>query len=567
MTRGQKVLFIVGAEGLVYQAQEKFSVLNPDFSVGVEKAERFADLDRHDIVIASIQSLSKKTRLARFPRNSFHQIGIDEAHWLKPGGMFHDVMRHFRCLKSEPDFDPRILLYGLTATTNRSDGVGLEHSFSKITFQRTLLDLMRDGIEIDHALYPYIADIICHRVDTYADIGSVHVSGGDLDDKELLNAIDTPERNKIIVDGYQKLGQRLPAFAWTIDIAHSTHIVEAFEAAGIRAAVMQGSTSPDERRRMFAGLDDGSLKVIASTGVLREGIDREQVTIGLMCRPHKASLPYQQKVGRILRPFPSPENYLKILQRGQRPQRIKHRAILIDFVDQAGRHSLIGAGSLFGLRNDFDMRGRSALEVVTDVEKLEAETALDLRKQGSIYEMRSAIEQIDILKPPTTPPEIRGWSKLQWLEVRPGRWVLNIHSNRSIRIKLNQLGIFEVHWSDKGMSQMRSVERSLRAAIEAGDKLVGRKESRSLSEDAAWHSDPPGEAQCAYLFRLDGKRLKQHHKDGREFYQFALAEFNRGNLTYSKGSISNLINSKVATRTIAVQRAIAKSKAARKRFS
>jgi 5-methylcytosine-specific restriction endonuclease McrA len=145
------------------------------------------------------------------------------------------------------------------------------------------------------------------------------------------------------------------------------------------------------------------------------------------------------------------------------------------------------------------------------------------------------------------PPEFRRWSKLQWLETAKSHWCLNLLQNRSIRIKLNQLGTYEVWWHDKGMAQHRRTERSLRAAIEAGDALVSRRESQALSEDAAWRSDPPGEAQCSYLFRLDGRRLRdQGHEDGGAFYRFALAEYERGNLAYSKGSIASLVDAEVA---------------------
>jgi hypothetical protein len=69
------------------------------------------------------------------------------------------------------------------------------------------------------------------------------------------------------------------------------------------------------------------------------------------------------------------------------------------------------------------------------------------------------------------PPAFRRWSKLQWLETVEGRWCLTLHGNRSLRIKENQLGQFEVSFHSAGIAQLRSVDGSLRAAIESADRL------------------------------------------------------------------------------------------------
>lgn len=560
-----KALFIVGAEELVWQAQEKIQYNNPDLTVGVEKADRKADLTRHDIIIASVQSLARKKRLARFRPDSFQLAGVDEAHHTTPSGAYHDILAYFESLKSEPNFNPNNLLYGLTATANRSDKVGLEHTFSKITYHKSLLDLMRTGVEINGKLYPYIANIVCHRVDTYADISKVRTRMGDLSDNELAEIIDTPDRNKIVLDSYVKLGRGLGAFGYTVNIAHAVHLAEAFNDGGVPAAVMHGGTPREGsggRKHLFAALAEGSLKVIFSCGVLGEGVDQPRVTVGMMVRPTKSPLLFQQQAGRILRPFPAPEELKRRYLAGEPMGWRKKHAILIDFVDQSGHHSLIHTPSLFGLRNDFDMAGQSALEVVDEVERLEAATTIDVRGQKSIYEIKSLIEQVDLLKPPITPPKIRKISRYTWLETGPEKYCLALPGNRSIRLSGFPDGTFEISTYTNGLKAVRAAMPTLRMAVEYGDGLVPPEDREALREGAAWQSEPPTEQQCAYLYSLDKKHLGPFHRNCRDFWSFATEEYDSGNNNYSKGAIAKMISARQLARPTFVQQKIAERRLA-----
>ena len=456
----------------------------------------------------------------------------------------------------------------MTATTKRSDGVGLEKIMSGITFHRGILDLMRDGMEIDGKLHPWIVDVLCHRVDSCADLSKVRVKGKDLDEEELAREIDTDERNRLVADSYLKLGEGMPAFAWTCGIAHSYHVVEALERAGVPAAVMQGSTSREERQRLFAALDDGSLKVIASAGVLGEGVDRPRVAVGLHLRPHKASLPWQQKSGRVFRPYPSPEEVWDLSRTGQKPAWQKPYAILIDFVDNCGKHSLIQTPSLFGLRSDFNMDGKTALEVADEVKELEESSGLDLKEKKSLAEMYTVVERVDLLKSPSAPPEFRQWSNYEWLETAPDHYCLSMSAHRSIRIKLDKkTGMYDVSRFTNGVKVGGSMAASLQIAIMQGDALVPAAESRTLRQAASYHRDLPNEVQCNFLWTMD-RGLKEAYKTSPSFYLFCLGKFRDGNLDYSKGGINAMITARqVASRPLWLQRKIAGGYAKRKKKS
>ncbi len=555
--RRVRKLFLVPADELVWQSRDKFLEANPDFSIGVEKADLFAN-DDHDIVVASVPSLCRQARLSRFRPDTFQCIGVDECHHSLSASTLR-ILKHFEALKSEGNFNPETLLYGMTATTRRSDGVGLEKVFSGISLHRGILDMMRDGMEINGKLHPWIVDVLCHRVDSCADLSKVEAKGKELDNDQLAKEIDTDERNRLVADSYQKLGEDLPAFAWTCSIAHSHHVVEAMGRIGIPAVVMTGDTSREERKRLFAALDDGSLKVIASAGVLTEGVDRPKVAVGLHIRPHKASLPWYQKSGRVFRPYPAPEEVFAMSKAGHVPEWQKDHAILIDFVDNAGRHSLVGTPSLFGLRNDFQMDGKTALEVANEIQELEEKSRIELKEKKSLAEMYTVIEQVDLLRAPATPPEFRRWSQFDWLETGKDRYCLTISAQGSIRIKpVGNTGTWDVTRYSNGFKTTSFMETSLELAIKAADKLVPAAEARMLRGLAAAHRDPPGQRQCDFLWNLT-KELKERFKTGEQFFHFAVAKFAEGNLDYSMGGISAMVSARqIARRPLWVQKKIAR---------
>jgi superfamily II DNA or RNA helicase len=101
----------------------------PDRSAGLERAACHADL--HDrTVVASIQSLCRPDRLARYRPEEWPLMVVDEAH-RAVAESYLIVLHHFRFL-SQNGQPPRQdgLLLGTTATSRRTDEIGLGHTFA-----------------------------------------------------------------------------------------------------------------------------------------------------------------------------------------------------------------------------------------------------------------------------------------------------------------------------------------------------------------------------------------------------------------------------------------------------
>jgi superfamily II DNA or RNA helicase len=543
---GEKTLFVAPMDDLVWQAQRAHQKTNPDMKVGIEKAGNRADADC-DIIVGSIQSLAagggtgSLARLDRLGESSIKSIVLDEAHH-SVAQSFATVLRHLRALKGDDNCDHTKAVIGLTGTPNRMDGLGLEAIFDKISFEISMRTLMETGLTIQGRLYPYLTTPISYRVNTDVDVSSrLRSRGGDFIEKDLAGLLDTPTRNRMIVDYYLQLGRNEPGMCPTINVAHAVHMVEAFAERGVAAAVVSGKTSRTERDALYAATAEGRNKVLCSAATLSEGWDLPAATVCLLARPTRSGLLYRQTVGRVLRPSPAPEDYEEILAKGERPPWIKENAIIIDFCDIVGTHELQTMSSLFGLHPDFDMQGKDALKVVTEVEALvKKQAALDLRACATIEDVRSQAERIDLWRAPVVRPDVRRLSSYLWLEVFEGVLQLNL-SKGMLEIRQNTLGHYEIYRSRSGMRAKMDSKPTLKAALECADALVPQSEAIILKSKVKWRSHPPTEKQCAALFRLD-TRIKNQFRAPSDFFAWATKQHWNRDQTFSKGGISSMID-------------------------
>ena len=99
--------------------------------------------------------------------------------------------------------------------------------------------------------------------------------------------------------GLAKAGKTV---VFATNVAHSTHIAAEFNAAGIPAGHIDGSTPIAEREETLRKLSAGELTVVSNCMVLTEGWDQPDVACAVLARPTKSLGLHLQMVGRVLRP-------------------------------------------------------------------------------------------------------------------------------------------------------------------------------------------------------------------------------------------------------------------------
>ena len=309
---GLPTVFMVHRDELVTQTLRQMHMVNPALSLGVCKADR-NELHR-DIVVASAQTLAHAKRLAML-RAAVGGGGLfisDESH--------HDLAptRTRAINEMEP-----ALLVGLTATPMRGDKQGLDAIYDEIVYHLPMLDLIARG---------QLARLVGLRIDTETELDAVHTRAGEFAEDELTAAVDTPQRNQLIVESWQKHARdRTRTVAFCVTRQHAKDLRDCFRAAGIQAEMVLGETPPEERARIFADFHAGRLPVLTNCTVLTEGYDEPAIDCILMARPTKSPGLFIQAVGRGARKSPGKPNCL-----------------VVDFVDATSKHKLIGFPSLLG---------------------------------------------------------------------------------------------------------------------------------------------------------------------------------------------------------------------------
>ena len=137
-----------------------------------------------DTIIASIQSLARRSRLLQLPED-LDLIVIDEAHHTAANSYKRLLYRYglidkFTCGINNakgitPLFSEHRELLGVTATPNRTDEIELDPFFDAIPFRLSTLDLIPE----------YLTDFSCLTVNTDVDLSGVRTRKGDLVERQL----------------------------------------------------------------------------------------------------------------------------------------------------------------------------------------------------------------------------------------------------------------------------------------------------------------------------------------------------------------------------------------------
>jgi superfamily II DNA or RNA helicase len=361
-------LVLAHREELLTQAYDKIKSVMPDANVGIFQGRNRRGLNCQ-ICIASVQTAMRHTRSLR--DRGYNLLICDEAHHARARS-YEKVFRESGFLGNKP----HKLLLGVTATPYRMDGRALGGVFQKIVFERSLVTMIREG---------YLSDVRCVSIGTHVSLDNVGIRNGDFANNELETAIDTPYRNRMIVEAYETYCVGKKAVAFGVSVEHAKNIAQAFEESGIPCGVMWGDMGNEERKRELARFASGEVKVLSNCMLLTEGFDAPDIDAILMSRPTKSKGLYTQCVGRGLRPFPG-----------------KKECLLLDFVDVSRKHDLCSLGTLLGKKIE---SGQSLLEAVEEGEWKNREPQRDLTV------IREQTEEIDPLRR----------ERFQWIKFGEGR--------------------------------------------------------------------------------------------------------------------------------------------------
>jgi len=497
-----KMLFIAHTSELLQQAMDKIQKWNPTLKVSLEKAEHRADPDA-DIVVACNASVG---RLGSKRLDSFWEdisiIVIDECH--RSGDTYLRILEDSGVLLP----DSRKLLVGLSATPksykrarglakdmallDNEDTVQLKSIFKKIVYSYPLRRAIRDG---------YLVPLKGIRVDTKTSLDNVKIVAGEFQSDELTNAVNTRERNALIVNAWKENAVGRPTIVFTAGIEHAKDLAEMFLHSGVCAAPIYG-VDP-QRAEKLTWFEAGKIDALCNAALLVEGFDSTKVSCIVLAAPDRSSSRYTQKIGR-----------------GTRLHAGKEDCLIVDVCDSYKRCNLITLPSLFGMNPAMNLHGDSVMAVEKALTELqERYPTLDLSELKDLAGIKAFVESIDLFSNPYC-EEIKELTKLTWMSAADGSYVLQIpesqeltgqyarYLHEKLTVEQNDLDEYVLSISSTSMEKQLGIYNSLKEALESGDEVLGRcrpSRMKLLLREAPWHGQPASEPAKKLLRSLSKK--------------------------------------------------------------
>lgn len=274
---GEHVLFLAHRKELIDQAVKRLKEAGmPEEWIGVIRADEPTN-PKAPVQVASVQTVIRRKR----PKADL--VVVDEAH--------HSEAETYKTITG---WYPRARVLGLTATPFLANGDGLDERFDEIVQGPAHSELFAEGWLTKPQMWTAPADFL-------PDTKGLKKVAGDFHQGELAKVANRPAIVGRIVEHWKKHALNLATVLYAVDIAHAKACRDAFEAAGIVAEHIDGTTPEGEREDILARLRLGKTKVVTNCGVFTEGWDFPGLQCVILARPTRSLGLYLQMCGRVMR--------------------------------------------------------------------------------------------------------------------------------------------------------------------------------------------------------------------------------------------------------------------------
>jgi superfamily II DNA or RNA helicase len=282
-SRSQSAWFICHRAELVEGTSKTFSKFGIPHGI---IAGGFPSSLKQLVQVCSIDTLKNRLDTLQAPRIAI----IDEAHHSSAAGW---------ALVVEWLHKHGAIIIGLSATPKRLDGLGLDAHFDEIVLGPAVAWLIENGHLSKYKIFapPPPADL--------------KARGKDDGRGAQAKVLDRPKLTGDVVKHWQKHASGMRTVGFACNVEHSLHMVEAFNAAGIPSAHLDGNTPKGERKRIIQEFAAGRILVLWNVSLFGEGFDlaaiaQQDVTIDcvILNRKTQSISLFLQMVGRALRSYP-----------------------------------------------------------------------------------------------------------------------------------------------------------------------------------------------------------------------------------------------------------------------
>lgn len=470
--RGRSLIVVPNTE-LREQAIEKLKLLDPLIDVGSVQAS--LNEVGNKIVVATRQSLthSKSKRIEQMLEHGhFDCIIFDECH--QAIDQINKIINKIN--------NSVIKVIGLTATPwNRK----LIEVFDGLDYQISILDMIMNG---------YLCEPQAIMVQSDTNLTGVKTTAGEFNQKELEDAVDTPERNRLIVKAYREYAmQRKSTLIFCVGIEHLNHVVDEFKSEGIYCKGLDSTHSDEDRKAIIEEFKSGKLPVLVNCGVLTTGFDYPRLDCIILARPTKSKILYTQILGRGLRLHPD-----------------KKDCLIIDINDIVRKHDLMNMSSVF------EMPIRHGETVKVAIERIKKEKAEAIKRKEEEERRQKERERLKLEELKIRAQQIKLFNrdmKLAFENVkydffRVDNLTYGLTYAADVHYVIENVNdeflIFNVvtNKDNKRIEKIKSFE-NVKDAIKYCESSV--KLNTFTGKNASWKSDPPTDNQRKYCSWVKSK--------------------------------------------------------------
>lgn len=312
----KKIIILVHRQEIIFQIRDRLKKRGITAGILIGSFEENID---SDIIIGSILTVSRDSRLQNIFDRDFDYMIIDEAHHACSNSYIKTI-NHFK------EHNPNYRLLGVTATPYRKDKKKLSNIFDVLIKGPTYSELRKGG---------YLSDYTCYAA-KLEGLSEVNLSGGDFKLSSLSKYMRADWLLDKAIKMYKDKGNDEQMLIFCVDKKHAIQTKKAYESKGFKSIAIIDSDTDDITRKSINTLyREKKLKIIVSVQTLTEGVD----------------LP-ETKVVQLLRPTLSVVLYLQILGRGTRIKEDGSKLIILDLSNNSYEHGLLDSEFVWNLNND-----------------------------------------------------------------------------------------------------------------------------------------------------------------------------------------------------------------------
>lgn len=375
-----RVLVLAHRKELVDQAAESLK-MHCQEAVEIEQGQLKSERAR--IVVGSVQSVCQQHRLDRIGRDGFSLVIVDEVH--------NYLAKTFRRVL---DWFSEAKVLGVTATPDRTDGKAMGQIMDSVAYKMDI----KDGIQSGYLVPLKIGRVRINSI----DLRGVNKVRGDLHEgkleKVMLESVGAVVQKTLELHPDRQGILFFPGVESAELAAQKINLIQPGSAIFIDA-----KTDKDERAQLVADFRAGKYQWFCNCSIAVEGFDAPKASLVAIACPTTSRKKYTQMVGRGARVIA--ECVAGIDGRGDAGERRaaiewseKSDCVILDFVGNSGKHSLVSPIDLLGGSYDEEARAeaRKEMEELEDGEVADPEQILQRAKQRVEARLR-ALQSVEFL--------------------------------------------------------------------------------------------------------------------------------------------------------------------------